>query len=101
MVSACKQLLRKLLVEVLAMVNEWSPGSCLQHFFLSYRELAKLSAAEKESESLTAPEVQYSQARVDKARRESKLVTEEIQKGNEPEELNDLFLLPDEGGGKF
>ena len=45
--------------------------------------------------------MQYSQARVDKARRESKLVTEEIEKGNEPEELNDLFLLPDEGGGKF
>ena len=94
-------MLRKLVVEVMAMVDEWSPGSRLQHFFLSHRELAKLSAVEKESESLSAPEVQYSQARVDKARQKSTLVTEETEKGNEPEELDSLFLLPDEGGGKF
>ena len=83
------------------MVDEWSPGSCLHHFFLSRRELEKLSSVEEEAESLAAPEVQYSQARVDEARRESTLVTDEIEKGNTPEAINDLFLLPEEGGGKY
>ena len=83
------------------MVDDWSPDSSLHHFFLSRRELAKLSTMQEESESLATPEVQYSQARVDEARRESTLVTDEIEKGNTPEAINDLFLLPEEGGGKY
>ena len=91
-------MLHKLVVEVMAMVDEWSPGSSPQHFFLSRRELAKLSSVEEEAESLVAPEVQYSQARVEEACSDSTPVTEEFEKGNEPEELDDLYLLQ---GAKF
>ncbi len=78
------------------MADELSPGSSLQHFYLNRRELAKLSS----SGSLAAPKVQYGQARVERARRESALVTDEIEKGYPPETLDDLFLLPEEVGGK-
>ena len=93
----CQHLLRKLDREVMAMVDEWSPGSCLQHFFLSRKELEKLPSLG----SLAAPKVQYAQSRVEEAKREATFVTEEIEKGAGPESIDNLFLLPEEGGGKL
>ena len=91
----CQHLMHKLLVETMAMADEMSPGSRLQHFYLSLNELRKHSS----SGSPDAPKVQYAQARVEQACSKCTFVTDD--KGAYPEDLTDLFLLPEEGGGKF
>ena len=90
----CYQLLHILSAELMAMVNEHSPGSKTERLFLSGSELARLS----EDASLAAPRIAYSKDSVCQALERSEHVTDG--KASDPEDPACLMLSDDEWLGK-
>lgn len=88
------RLLEKILQVEMEMVDDLSPGSDLEHTFLSGRELSQLFSVSCQS----APTVQYTKKRVEMAGQGSGYVTDG--KASTPESLKELFLMPGEADGE-